>query len=203
MQLDVVFQLAVLVMSVVVHEVSHGWVANYLGDPTARLSGRLTLNPLPHIDPIGSVLVPLLLFFTGAGVVFGWARPVPVNPYNIRGKYGEAIVAAAGPISNIVLAFVFGLFIRFGGHALPASFIDIAAIIVLINSVLALFNLIPIPPLDGSRILFSFLSGRIIAFREQLERYGFFLLLLFIVFFWSALSPLVRFMFSLLTGMSL
>ena len=136
MQIDVVFSIAVLILSVVVHEVSHGWMANYLGDPTARLANRLTLNPLPHIDPIGSVLVPLLLFFTNAGVMFGWARPVPVNPYNLRGKYGEAIVAAAGPLSNIFLAFAFGLVIRFGDGFLPPSFLHIATLVVIINIVL-------------------------------------------------------------------
>src|SRR3989338_241276 len=112
MELDIIFSILILILSVVVHEVSHGFAANYLGDPTARLAGRLTLNPIPHLDPIGSILIPLLLFFTKAGAMFGWAKPVPVNPYNLRGKYGEAIVAAAGPLSNIVLAIVFGLLIR-------------------------------------------------------------------------------------------
>ncbi|MEK7088096.1 MAG: site-2 protease family protein, partial [Patescibacteria group bacterium] len=161
-------------MSVVVHEVSHGFAASYLGDPTARLQGRLTLNPLPHIDPVGSVLVPLILFFTNAGIMLGWAKPVPVNPYNLRGKYGEAIVAAAGPLSNIAIAVLFGLLIRIVGDALPASFLQMAVAAVVINIVLALFNLVPIPPLDGSKVLFAFLPHHLQEVRESLERYGFF-----------------------------
>lgn len=202
MQLDIVFQLAVLVFSVVVHEVSHGWAANYLGDPTARLAGRLTLNPLSHIDPIGSVLVPLFLFFTQAGVMFGWARPVPVNPYNLRGKYGEAVVAAAGPLSNLALAIFFGLLIRFGG-ALPDPFLHLATLTVIINIILAIFNLVPIPPLDGSKILFAFLPHHLQNVRESLERWGFFIVLFFIVFLWQFLSPVIGFLFSLLTGILL
>lgn len=200
MQLDVIFSLLVLVLSVVVHEVSHGWVANYLGDPTARLQGRLTLNPLPHIDPIGSVVVPLLLFFTNAGVMFGWARPVPVNPYNLRGKYGEAIVAVAGPLSNIFLAVVFGLLIRGAASVLPASFLHIAVSVVIINIVLAVFNLIPIPPLDGSKVLFSLLphSGR--GLQNFLEQYGFFALIVFIMFFSQWIIPVVKLIFRLITG---
>lgn len=200
--MEIVFQVAVLVMSVVAHEVSHGWMANALGDPTARLSGRLSLNPLRHIDPVGSLLVPLLLFMTKAGFIFGWARPVPVNPYNLRGKYGEAIVAAAGPLTNIGLALVFGLFIRFGREFVPASFLHIAALVVLINLVLALFNLVPLPPLDGSKILFSFFPLRFAFARATLERYGFFLVLIFIVFFWEFLAPVIGWMFSLLTGLA-
>jgi len=202
MQIDVVFSIAVLILSVVVHEVSHGWMANYLGDPTARLANRLTLNPLPHIDPIGSVLVPLLLFFTNAGVMFGWARPVPVNPYNLRGKYGEAIVAAAGPLSNIFLAFVFGLVIRFGDGLLPPSFLHIATLVVIINIVLAIFNLVPIPPLDGSKILFAFLPYHLQNLRESLERYGFFIVLIFIVFLWQYLTPVIGWLFRILTGLA-
>jgi Zn-dependent protease len=110
--LSVIFSIAVLIMSVVVHEVSHGYAAERLGDPTARLQGRLTLNPLSHLDPVGSFLVPFLTYAT-TGVAFGWAKPVPYNPYNLRNqKWGEAIVAAAGPISNLIIAFLFGMLIR-------------------------------------------------------------------------------------------
>jgi Zn-dependent protease len=203
MQLDVIFQIAVLILSVVVHEVSHGFAANYLGDPTARLQGRLTLNPLPHIDPIGSVIVPLLLFFTSTGVMFGWAKPVPVNPYNLRGKFGEAIVAGAGPLSNIGIALVFGLLIRAGAGAMPESFLQIAVAVVIINIVLAIFNLVPIPPLDGSKILFAFLPFHFQRARESLERYGFFIVLIFIVFLWQYLTPIIGTIFSLLTGIRL
>lgn len=203
MQLDAIFSLLILVMSVVVHEVAHGFTASYLGDPTARLQGRLSLNPLKHIDPIGSVVVPLLLFFTNAGVMFGWAKPVPVNPYNLRGKYGDALVSAAGPLSNLCLAFVFGLMVRFGGGVLPESFMHIAVLAVVINIVLAIFNLVPIPPLDGSKILFSFLPYHLQNVRESLERYGFFLTLIFIVFLWQYLTPVIGVMFSLFTGIAL
>ncbi len=203
MQLDAIFSLLILVMSVVVHEVSHGWTASYLGDPTARLQGRLSLNPLTHIDPIGSVVVPLLLFFTSAGVMFGWAKPVPVNPYNLRGKYGEAIVAAAGPLSNVGIALIFGLLVRFGEGYLPSSFLHIAILAVVINIVLAIFNLVPIPPLDGSKILFGFLPLRFQHLRESLERYGFFVVLVFIVFLWQYLTPVIGLVFSLFTGISL
>ncbi|HBV01650.1 MAG TPA: site-2 protease family protein [Candidatus Taylorbacteria bacterium] len=203
MQLDVIFQIAVLISSVVVHEVSHGLAANYLGDPTARLQGRLTLNPLPHIDPIGSIVVPLLLFFTNSGVMFGWAKPVPVNPYNLRGKFGEAIVAGAGPLSNIFLALVFGILIRALSGAMPESFLQIAVAVVIINIVLAIFNLVPIPPLDGSKILFAFLPYHLQQVRESLERYGFFIVLIFIVFLWQFLTPVIGAAFSLLTGIAL
>src|SRR3990167_2643960 len=203
MQFDAVFSILILIMSVVVHEVSHGFVANYLGDPTARLQGRLTLNPLPHIDPIGSVLVPLLLFFTNADIMFGWAKPVPVNPYNLRGKFGEAIVAGAGPLSNIFLALVFGILIRALSGAMPESFLQIAVAVVIINIVLAIFNLVPIPPLDGSKILFAFLPYHLQNLRESLERWGFFIVLFFIVFLWQFLTPIIGALFSLLTGISL
>jgi len=182
MQLDVIFSILILIFSVVVHEVSHGFAAHYLGDPTARLEGRLTLNPVHHLDPIGSFVVPLLLFFTSAGVMFGWAKPVPVNPYNLRGKYGEVIVAAAGPLSNLALALIFGLLVRFSPSFLPYSFMQLVATIVVINIVLAVFNLVPIPPLDGSKILFPFLPYSASSVKEFLARYSFFILLFFIIF---------------------
>ena len=130
--------LAALVMSIVLHEVAHGYMANWLGDPTARLAGRLTVNPISHIDPIGSVLVPLFLYFTHAGVLFGWAKPVPYNPYNIRNqRWGEALVAIAGPGTNILLALIFALIIRAGFMlGLSQAFYDIAGYIVYINILL-------------------------------------------------------------------
>ncbi len=203
MQLEAIFSLLILVLSVVVHEVAHGWTANFLGDPTAKLQGRLTLNPLKHLDPIGSVFIPLLLFFTNAGIMFGWAKPVPVNPYNLRGKYGDAIVSAAGPLSNICIALVFGLFIRAGGEMLSSSFLHIMILTVVINIVLAIFNLVPIPPLDGSKILFSFLPYHLQHIRDSLERYGFFIVLIFIVFLWQYLTPIIGAVFSLFTGITL
>ncbi|TSC83552.1 MAG: peptidase M50 [Parcubacteria group bacterium Gr01-1014_17] len=199
MELDIIFSILILIMSVVVHEVSHGAVANYLGDPTARLAGRLSFNPLKHLDFFGSILVPLLLILSKAGIIFGWAKPVPVNPYNLRGKYGEALVSGAGPASNLLIALVFGLCLRFFGSVLPVSFVTISASVVLINILLALFNLVPIPPLDGSKILFAFLPPQspLVPF---LEKYSLFVLLFFIFFLWEFLAPLVGFLFRVFTG---
>src|SRR3989344_1275948 len=164
--MDTLFQIAILVMSVVIHEVSHGYAAESLGDPTARLQGRLTLNPLKHLDPVGSIIVPLLTSLSG--FTFGWAKPVPYNPYNLRNqKWGELAVATAGPLSNIILALVFGLLIRFAGVALSSAFVNIASVIIIINLVLAIFNLIPVPPLDGSKILWAFLPYRFTTIRES------------------------------------
>ncbi len=144
-----------LIMSVVLHEMAHGYAANWLGDPTARLQGRLSANPLVHIDPLMSVIVPALLIISNAGFVFGAAKPVPYNPYNFTNqKWGEAIVAAAGPAANIFIALVFtGLVHAAGTLGLPATFVDLALGIIFLNIFLALFNLVPIPPLDGSKIL--------------------------------------------------
>ena len=205
MQLDFIFSILILILSVVVHEVAHGLAANALGDPTARLAGRLSMNPMKHIDPVGSVLVPLLLFMTNSSFLFGWAKPVPYNPYNLRDqRWGEMLVAIAGPASNLALALFFGLLIRFGGEgALPASFLSIATLVVITNLVLAIFNLVPIPPLDGSKILFSLLPYHLLEVRVFLERWGFFIVLFFIVFLWQYLTPFIRFIFSLITGIGI
>ena len=138
----------VLLFSVIIHEIAHGYVALRNGDPTARMLGRITLNPIPHIDPIGTILLPLLLLISGAGILFGWARPVPVNPRNYRNyRLGELTVSAAGPLSNLALAVLFALLAHhpFGNVGL----LMLASFGVQINIFLALFNLIPIPPLDG------------------------------------------------------
>ena len=197
--METIFQIAVLVMSVVIHEVSHGYAAEILGDPTARLQGRLTLNPLKHLDPVGSIIVPLLTSLSG--FTFGWAKPVPYNPYNLRNqKWGELAVAAAGPLANIFLALVFGLLIRFAGATLSAAFVNIAAVIVVINLVLAIFNLIPVPPLDGSKILWAFLPERFRKIRESMERYSFLLVIIVVFAIWQFLSPVIAQLFSLITG---
>lgn len=205
MQVDFIFQIAVLIMSVVVHEVSHGYTASMLGDPTARYEGRLTLNPIKHLDFIGSFLVPTLSYTLG-GFIFGWAKPVPFNPYNLRpGRWSEATVAAAGPISNIILAIFFGLLLRFGvseGWANPA-FIQITALVVFINILLAIFNLMPIPPLDGSKILFALFPERIYRIRHTFEQYGLILVLIFIFFAWRIIAPLIFILFKLITGMAI
>ncbi|MEK7145278.1 MAG: site-2 protease family protein [Patescibacteria group bacterium] len=200
--METIFQIAVLVMSVVIHEVSHGYAAEILGDPTARLQGRLTLNPLKHLDPVGSIIVPLLTSLSG--FTFGWAKPVPYNPYNLRNqKWGELAVAAAGPLSNILLALVFGLLIRFAGASLSGAFVNIAVVIVVINLVLAIFNLIPVPPLDGSKILWAFLPERFRQVRESMEHYSFLLVIVVVFVVWQFLSPVVVQLFSLITGFRL
>jgi len=199
-------------MSIVIHEVAHGYSAYLLGDDTARLSGRLTLNPIKHLDLFGSVILPLLLIITKAGFIIGWAKPVPYNPENLRkGNIGNFIVAFSGIAANLIIAIVFGLLIRFApifgiptynsNPLLLHPFYSIASIIVQMNLVLALFNLIPIPPLDGSKVLFSFLPVRYRFIQNFLEQWGMFLLLFFIIFIWSSISPFVFYIFTLLTGL--
>ncbi|MFA6273287.1 MAG: site-2 protease family protein [Candidatus Paceibacterota bacterium] len=200
--METIFQIAILVMSVVIHEVSHGFAAEMLGDPTARLQGRLTLNPLKHLDPFGSIIVPILTSLSG--FTFGWAKPVPYNPYNLRNqKWGELAVAAAGPAANFFLVLVFGLLIRFAAMPLGESFVNIFAAIVIINLVLAIFNLLPVPPLDGSKILWAFLPYRYRQVRESMERYSFLFVIIVIFTLWRFLSPLIVWLFSLITGFQL
>jgi Zn-dependent protease len=160
--------------------VSHGYVANYLGDPTAKYAGRLSLNPVRHIDLWGTIIIPALLIITKAGFVFGWAKPVPVNYYNLRyGKYGPALVALAGPAANFLVLVVCGALLRLVPQdtALPFLLITIGVV----NAFLMLFNLLPIPPLDGSKILFLFLEKRP-DITTMLERYGMFILLGIMIF---------------------
>jgi len=205
--LDIIFQVAVLIMSVVIHEVSHGYVAGMLGDPTARLAGRLTLNPLRHLEWFGSFIVPLLTSLTG--FTFGWAKPVPVNTYNLRwGRKGEALVAAAGPLSNFLIALVFGIFIRLGianswfsGPDDPLFHISI--LITAINLVLVVFNLVPVPPLDGSKIAFAMLPARLFYIQEWAERNGLLLILIVVFFLWQFFEPIVNLLFNVITGLTL
>ncbi len=199
--MDFAFQIIILIMSVVIHEVSHGYAASYLGDQTARWEGRLTLNPLKHLDPMGSVVIPILSYMS-VGMLFGWAKPVPYNPYNLRpGRWSEAIVAGAGPLSNFSVALIFSLILRAGRELASPAMLEIVSIIILINIVLAVFNLIPIPPLDGSKLLFAFFPEKLHVLRAFYEKYGFILLLFFIFFLWQYLFPVVVLVFSLLTGM--
>ena len=151
-----IFIVVIVIFSAIIHEVMHGVAADKLGDPTARYAGRLTLNPLVHLDPVGSVLLPLFLAISGSPIMFGWAKPVPYNPYNLRpGRFSEAIVAIAGPASNAAIAITVGLIIRSG---LFSSAVNSGIfLIVVVNVMLCIFNLIPIPPLDGSKVLSSIL----------------------------------------------
>lgn len=193
-----IFTIIIFIFSVIIHEVSHGYAAYMQGDKTAKYAGRLTLNPIPHIDIFGSIVLPILLILSHAPMVIGWAKPVPFNPYNLKNqKWGEAIVALAGPLSNILLALIFGLILRFGyfpGLFEPFSYI------VFINLVLAVFNLVPIAPLDGSKILFSFLPYSMQYIREFMERNEFYLLIAFVVFVWDYVYPLVSVLYKLITG---
>jgi Zn-dependent protease len=199
--MEFVFQIAILVMSVVIHEVSHGYAASLLGDQTARYQGRLTLNPIKHIDPVGSVIVPSISYFLG-GFIFGWAKPVPYNPYNLRpGRWSEAMVAVAGPASNVILAIIFGLLLRLGVGS-PA-FVQITSIIVLINIILAIFNMVPIPPLDGSKILFALFPNKLFQIRGFFEKYGLVLVLFFIFFLWQFIFPVIVLLFRLITGFAI
>lgn len=198
--------LVILIISVIAHEVAHGYAADSLGDPTARLAGRLTLNPLPHIDLMGSVVIPGLLIFTGAPILFGWAKPVPYNPYNLRNRrWGEAFVAVAGSATNIVLAIIFGLMVRFASDlGLPDSAASLAAMIAFVNLFLALFNMIPFPPLDGFTTLRSLLpwslSERLQGFEYRMKEYGMATIIIFIfVFFYILSEPFSRFVLSLFT----
>jgi Zn-dependent protease len=199
-----------LIISIILHEMAHGYAANALGDPTARLQGRLSPNPLVHIDPLGSVILPAILFLTQAGFLFGWAKPVPYNPYNLKNqRWGEALVAAAGPATNLLLAVIFAIFIRLSDvFALPGAYLQIFWYIVYINILLALFNMIPIPPLDGSKILTSVLpyhaQVQYRRFAQIMEQYGLFAMFAFIfIFIYLFSDPFFGFVSSivrLLTG---
>lgn len=191
----IIFWLIALFVSITVHEYMHAWSANYLGDPTPKLMGRVSLNPIVHIDPIGTVLLPLFLILANTGIVFGWAKPVQINPNNFKDyKAGQALCAIAGPIGNLLLILVFvGLF-----HLLPEKnlFGLFAVAVININLVLMIFNLIPIPPLDGSKVFYRFISHEAAA---KLEQYGIFILIPFILIFGGIIiSPIVMFFLNLL-----
>jgi Zn-dependent protease len=202
--------IVILIISVVIHEMAHGFAADWLGDPTARLQGRLSPNPIVHLDPLMSVILPGLLIMSGSPILFGAAKPVPYNPYNFTNqKWGEAIVAFAGPASNILLAIIFGTMIRFSEVLqLSASFVQIASMVVVLNIFLALFNLLPIPPLDGSKILPKFLplglSMKYEQFRRVFEQniaFGFGLVILLFIFVLSQpLLDLTRWLAALMSG---
>lgn len=197
----IAIQAVILLFSVIVHEVAHGYAALLNGDPTAKFSGRLSFNPLPHIDPIGTILVPALLLISQSGIIFGWARPVPVNPMNFRHyRWGEITVSAAGPLSNIALAIIFAQILWFGGSNPGLAFMCYYGCII--NLFLALFNLIPIPPLDGSRVLMPLLPAPLDRYYAQLEPVGFILILLLLYsgLLHYLIMPIFWWMKSLLLG---
>jgi Zn-dependent protease len=203
----------ILILSIIMHEVAHGYAANSLGDPTARLAGRLTINPLPHIDLMGSIVLPALLIFTNSPIMFGWAKPVPYNPFNLKNqRWGEMLVALAGSATNLSLAVIFGLLVRYAPMlGLDAMAVSLAATIAFINLFLGLFNLIPFPPLDGFTALRAALPWHLAAglnrFEHQVRSAGMMSLILFlIVFSFLFAAPffnLVLWFFGLLTGSGL
>lgn len=207
--LTIIIQAAIFIFSIVIHEVSHGAIAEQLGDPTARQAGRLTLNPFKHLDFFGSLIFPLMLFWVSNGkFFFGWAKPVPYNPFNLKNPKRDAgWVAAAGPLSNFIVALIFGFFLR------AANFIGLAEqtalaplfiffeLTIFINLALAVFNLTPLPILDGSKVLYAFLPDSWLKFQNSAELYGPFLLLIFLFFgFFNFLTPLIFFLFRLIVG---
>ncbi|MFA5643945.1 MAG: site-2 protease family protein [Patescibacteria group bacterium] len=204
-----ILSIIILIFSIIVHEYGHAWMANKLGDSTAKDLGRLTLNPIPHIDLFGSILLPLFFIFSGTGFILAWAKPVPYNPFNIRDKkYGDLKVAIAGPGANIILAVFFGLMARFlpilaelkvsllsayltgdfpflvsqmAGNLWVTIFL-MSIIFCFLNLLLAIFNLIPVPPLDGSKILLNFLPDKYKYKVLAIERYGLLIVLFLLVF---------------------
>jgi len=214
------FLLLVLIFSVMIHEVSHGVIAYRLGDDTAKNAGRLNLNPFNHIDPMGSIFLPLFLVLVGSPILFGWAKPVPYNPYNLRDpRKGAALIGAAGPLSNILIAVIFGILSRLLPLAVPVKMLLAQAapsgnfeavnsplevlffafaIIVFMNILLAIFNLVPIPPLDGSKVLFALLPQKYHSIQRFLEQYGMLILLFFIFFGIGFIFPVIHGLYSLI-----
>jgi Zn-dependent protease len=209
----IILSLVILIFSIIAHEVAHGYAANSLGDPTARLAGRLTLNPVPHIDMIGSIVLPAILVLTHSPILFGWAKPVPYNPYNLRNqRWGEVGVAIAGIVTNLFLALIFASIIRFGiGVGLSEPVLQFAGEIAFINLFLGLFNLIPFPPLDGFTALRAALpwklSSSLHRFEQSIHGGGATSLIVFLFLFSYVFATpfyaLVHTVFGLLTGLGI
>ena len=200
--MEVVLLIAVLIFSIVVHEVAHAWQARREGDDTAERLGRITLNPIPHLDFLGSIMVPMLLWFTNSGFMFGWAKPVPVNPANYRDyKWGDIRVSLAGIVSNLGLALLATLFaavvlkvqsLTGGLGGVTHVLLQMATYGILINLILAFFNLIPIPPLDGSHVLFHFLPRPLALKYREAGRYGLLIVMGLLFFLPGAFNLLLR-----------
>ena len=223
-----ILTIIILIISAIFHEYAHGWVAYKLGDNTARDSGRLTLNPIAHIDPVGSILMPLLMVISGTGFILGWAKPVPYNPYNLTDpKYGDAKVALGGPLTNLALAIFFGtlakalplaiiikqnlifayfsnnysiLLSQMSGSLLTSIFV-ISIIACFMNLLLMIFNLIPVPPLDGSKVLMTFLPSSWQSKMHQIEPYGIFIIMFLLMSgFFNFIWPIIIFLFEIIVG---
>ncbi|NCT02088.1 site-2 protease family protein [Candidatus Parcubacteria bacterium] len=203
-----IFLVVILIISFMIRNIVYGYVADWLGDPTARLSGRITANPLSHIDPLGTVIIPGILIFTGTGIVIGWPKPVPYNKYNFTNqKWGEVLVGVSGSLANLTLAVIFALIIRFA-PGISFSFVDLAVDVILLNLFLAFFNLIPIPPLDGSKILANILpfnlSYKYSQFIQSMERRPFLsmviILFVFMFFIGGPFFVSMLYLGSFLTG---
>lgn len=194
-----IWKIFVLLSAVVFHELAHGYAALFEGDDTAKRYGRLTLNPMAHLDPLMSIVIPGLLILSGSGIVFGAAKPVPVNPWRFRHRrYGEVLVSVAGVGANLLLAAFFGFLLKF-----ESPFKEYFYEAVVINVVLAVFNLLPIPPLDGSKVVAQLLPAKYKFYWNELERYGigilFILLFVFGGVFWAFIRPLIAFLVNLFT----
>lgn len=197
MNIQNIIFIVVLIISIVLHEIAHGYAADKLGDPTARLAGRLSLNPLVHVDWIGSVILPFFLIVSGAPFILGWAKPVPFNLYNMKNpKWGGVIVAIAGPLTNIVIALLAAIILKLFTFS-PAVIFFLTSLMIT-NISLAVFNMVPIPPLDGHHILYALLPKRLYKIKSFLRRYSFFVLIIFVIFGWQFISPLIFGIYNLL-----
>ncbi len=191
----IIFSIIILIVSIIFHELAHGTVADWLGDPTARLAGRLTLNPISHMEWVGSVILPLLCIISGSGFIIGWAKPVPFNEKLLKYKrFGPALVAVAGPVMNIVIALcAAAMFHLAASRPAIAAAAPLLAVITMINVSLAIFNLIPIPPLDGHHILGALFPKYKTWSQSLMRGYGFVILIAVIFFAGSFISPIVSF----------